>query len=256
MYSSIAVFNSGLIFVALLAYGLLQWFQIPAGSLWDWAIGIGIFEWAILIVTVPWNIYFSAQSVLQTGKESQARGITVDEQQIKYAEGIATKSLLVAISLHVGTAIGLYWLAINGITALGYWSSIGVLLLTLLRPAISTYEYLATRLRSMEEQFAYPRADILELRDRFAQLEYQVNRLTEKLDPEKEDSWLNSQNQRWESIRQEMSKMTVALADAKASNDLEHQRLAQEAKQAISQITVDGQFLEHARELIRFFKEA
>ncbi len=256
MYSSVVVFNSGLIFVALLAFGLLQWFQIPAGSLWDWAIGIGIFEWAVLIVTVPWNIYFSAQSVLQTGKESQAREIAVDEQQLQYARNIATKSLLVAISLHLGTAIGLYWLAVSGITPLGYWSSAGVLLLTLLRPAISTYEYLAIRLRSMEDQFAYPRADILELRDRFTQLEYRVERLTEQLNPDEETSWLNNQNQRWENIRQEMSRMTAALADSKASNELEHQRLAQEAKQAISQITVDGQFLEHARELIRFFKEA
>ena len=46
------------------------------------------------------------------------------------------------------------------------------------------------------------------------------------------------------------------MADFKASNELDHQRLAQEARQAISQITVEGQFLEHARELIRFFKTA
>jgi hypothetical protein len=256
MYSGVAAFNSGLIFIAILAFGLLQWFQIPAGSLWDWAIGIAIFEWAILIVTVPWNIYFSAKSVLQTGQESHAKGIAVDEQQLKYAADVATKSLLIAIGLHIGTASVLYWLAVSGITALGYWSSVGVLLLTLLRPAISTYEYLATRLRSMEEQFAYPRADILELRDRFTQLEYRVRQLAEQLNPDEETSWLNSQNQRWENMRQEMSRMTAALADSKASNELEHQRLAQEAKQAISQITVDGQFLEHARELIRFFKEA
>jgi hypothetical protein len=256
MYSSVAAFNSGLLFVALLAFGLLQWFQIPAGSLWDWAIGIGIFEWAVLIVTVPWNIYFSAQSALQTGQESQAKGITVDDQQIQYANNIATKSLIVAISLHLGTAIGLYWLAASGITALGYWSSVGVLLLTLLRPAISTYNYLAARLQTMQEQFAYPRADIFELRDRFQQLEYRVDQLAAQLDPNEDTSWLNNQNHRWENVRDETAKISAALADAKASNELDHQRLAQEAKQAISQITVDGQFLEHARELIRFFKEA
>jgi hypothetical protein len=256
MYGSIAAFNSGLIFIALLAFGLLNWFQMPTGSLWDWAIGIGIFEWAILIVTVPWNIYFSAQAAVQTGKESQLQGISVEDRQIQYASGIATKSLIVAIGLHLGTAIGLYWLAINGITALGYWSSVGVLLLTLLRPAISTYEYLATRLSSMQEQFAYPRADILELRDRFQQLEYRVTDLTNRLDPNDDESWLSQQNNRWENNRAELSKITVSMADMKASNELDHQRLAQEARQAISQITVDGQFLEHARELIRFFKTA
>ena len=51
MYGSIAAFNSGLIFIAVLAFGLLNWFQIPTGSILDWAIEIGIFEWAILIVT-------------------------------------------------------------------------------------------------------------------------------------------------------------------------------------------------------------
>ncbi len=256
MYGSIAVFNSGLLFIALLAFGLLNWFQIPAGNLWDWAIGIGIFEWTILIVTVPWNIYFKAKGVVQTGTDSQLEGIEVEDRQIQYARGIETKSLAIAIGSHFITAGGLYWLAIGGITPLGYWSSIGVLLLTLLRPAISTYEYLAARLSAMQQQFTYPRNDILELRDRFDRLENLVERLTDKLDAEDDTSWLSQQNYRWETNREEISKLTVAISNFKATNESEHQRLAQEARQAISQITVDGQFLEHARELIRFFKTA
>ncbi len=256
MYSSIAAYNSGLIFLALIVFSLLNFFQIPAGSLVDWAIGIGIFEWSILIVTIPWNIYFSAQATVQAGRESQVRGISVEDRQIRYATMIATRSLIVAISLHIGTAIGLYLLAINGITALGYLSSGAVLLLTFLRPAISTYEYLATRLRELQEQFSYPRTDILELRSRFEYLQEQVAQLVTRLDPDDDESWLNLQNHRWETNRADVSRITATISDFKASNEIEHQRLAQEAKQAISQITVDGQFLEHARELIRFFKEA
>ena len=256
MYGSVAAFNSGLIFLALLAFGLLNWFQMPTGSLIDWAIGIGIFEWIILIVTVPWNIYFSARSTVQTGRESQENGITVDDRQIRYASSIAKRSLIVAISLHFITAAGLYWLAISGITALGYLSSVGVLLLTLLRPAISTYEYLAERLTAMRSQFTYPRVDILELRDRFQRLEDRVTELASQLDANDDNSWLSEQDRRWATNRNEIAQLTAAIADFKASNELDHQRLAQEAKQAISQITVDGQFLEHARELIRFFKTA
>ncbi len=256
MYGSIAAFNSGLLFIALLAFGLLNWFQMPTGSLWDWAIGIGIFEWTILIVTVPWNIYFKAKAVAQTGQESQLQGIAVEARQIQYANGIANKALIVAIGLHLSTAIALYWLAISGVTPLGYWSSVGVLLLTLLRPAISTYEYLATRLSAMQNQFIYPREDIFELRNRFEALEERVTQLTNQLAPDDDTSWLSQQNYRWETNREEISKLTVAIANLKATNESEHQRLAQEARQAISQITVDGQFLEHARELIRFFKEA
>lgn len=256
MYGSVAAFNASLIFLALLAFGLLNWFQMPTGSLIDWAIGIGIFEWVILIVTVPWNIYFSARSAVQTGRESQASGISVDDRQIRYASSIATRSLIVAISLHLITAAGLYYLAISGVTALGYLSSVGVLLLTLLRPAISTYEYLAARLTALREQFAYPRADILELRNRFDRLEYRVTELASQLDVNDDTSWLNNQNRRWETNQSEISKIGAIIAELRATNELDHQRLAQEAKQAISQITVDGQFLEHARELIRFFKTA
>jgi hypothetical protein len=256
MYSSIAVLNSGLVLITILAFGLLKWFQIPTGSILDWAIGMGIFEWAILIVTVPWNIYFSARSVVQTGRESQARGIDVDDLQIRYANSIATRSLVVAIGLHLVTAIGLYWLAISGVTALGYLSSVGVLFLTLLRPAISSYEYLATRLAELRGQFTHPRTDILELRDRFQLLEDRFNQLMHQLDSEDDTSWLSNQNHRWETNRTEISMITATISQLKASNELEHQRLAQEAKQAISQITVDGKFLEQARELIRFFKTA
>jgi hypothetical protein len=256
MGSSVAVYNFGLIFFALIAFGILKWFQIPTGSSIDWASGIGIFEWAIIIVTVPWNIYFAAKGTVQTGTESQQLGISVDDRQIRYANLIATRSLIVAIGLHLGTAIGLYWLAISGVTPIGYLSSGAVLLLTFLRPAISTYTYLASRLTDLRQQFTYPRIDILELRDRFQQLEDRVRELTSQLDPNDDTSWLNHQNHRWDTNRADLSKLTVSIADLKASNELDHQRLAQEAKQAIAQITVDGQFLEHARELIRFFKTA
>jgi hypothetical protein len=256
MYGSLVAYNSGLVLLALLAFGILNWLQIPAGNIVDWAIGIGIFEWSIIIVTVPWNIHFSARAAVQTGKESQAEGITVDDLQIRFASNIATRSLFVAIGLHLGTAFGLYWLAISEITPLGYLSSGAVLLLTFLRPAISTYDYLATRMTALREQFAYPRADILELRARFQQLEYQVEGLNSQLDIDNENSWLNIQNRRWETDRDDLARINAAIADFKASNELEHRRLAAEAKQAISQITVDGQFLEHARELIRFFKTA
>jgi hypothetical protein len=256
MYGSLIVYNSGLIFLALLAFALLHWLQIPTGNLVDWIIGIAIFEWLLIIVTVPWNIYFAAQATVQEGKESQSQGITVEQRQLKYADSIAKRSLILAIGLHLISAAGLYGLAVGGVTPLGYLSSGAALLLTLLRPAISTYEYLAMRLMALREQFKYPRADILELRNRFQELEYQVGKLNQQLNPEDETSWLSEQNRRWENNRAEIAKLTAAIADFKASNELEHHRLSQEAKQAISQITVDGQFLEHVREIIRFFKTA
>ncbi len=108
----------------------------------------------------------------------------------------------------------------------------------------------------MQQEFDYPRADILELRDRFEQLEDRVNQLNNTLDPDDDTSWLSEQNYRWETNREEVARITVSIANLKATNESDHLRLTQEARQAISQITVDGQFLDRARELVRFFKEA
>ena len=83
-----------------------------------------------------------------------------------------------------------------------------------------------------------------------------MTQLNNKLDPDDDTSWLSEQNYRWETNREEVAKITVSIANLKATNESDRQRLMQETRQAISQITVEGQFLEHARELIRFFKEA
>ncbi|WP_158054511.1 hypothetical protein [Scytonema sp. HK-05] len=42
----------------------------------------------------------------------------------------------------------------------------------------------------------------------------------------------------------------------RATNLTEHERLAREARGAIAQLSTDGQFLDHVREIIRFFKTA
>jgi hypothetical protein len=249
-------YNCGFLLIALCAFGLLRWWEIPSGTILDWAVGIAIIEWLFAIVTVPWNIHFAARSTLREGEESRSKDITVDARQLTYASNIAKRSLIIAIALHLFSAIGLYYLAANGITPLGYISSGAALLLTFLRPAVSTYEYLAQQLMSMRQQFTYPREDIIELRSRFDEIERQVKYLDERLDVSDEESWISQQQQRWVENREELSQIKATVAEFKATNELAHQQLSQEAKQAISQITVDGQFLDRARDLIRFIKTA
>ncbi len=82
-----------------------------------------------------------------------------------------------ATGLDLISAIALYILAATEISAVGYISPGAALLLTLLRPAISFYEYLYTRLRMIRQAFTYPREDILELRNRFYKIEQKAQSL-------------------------------------------------------------------------------
>lgn len=249
-------FNFGVSFLVLVTFFLLQWLHIPTGNLIDWVIGVASFWWLLAIVTVPWNVYFDAKEVASEAENSQDKGITVDSKQLNYVKTVSRGALLVAIALHFLSALGLYELAALGISSVGYVSSFATLLLTALRPAIRGYQYLAYRLSSIRQEIKYPREDILELRDRFNQLEKNVNSLNEKLNTSQPNSWINQQEKNWNLTQQEVIKIAVQLDRLEAKNALEHEEIAKEARKAISQLTEDSNFLHQVREIIRFVKTA
>ncbi|RUR72160.1 hypothetical protein ACF3DV_07025 [Chlorogloeopsis fritschii PCC 9212] len=257
MYFNFFVGSSiSIVVLVLLIFGVLQWFHIPAGNFLDWAIGGASFWWLLVIVTVPWNVYFQAKQVLAEGAQSTEKGIPVDEKQVEYVKVLAKRSLFIAIVLHLFSAISLYILAATGISVVGYISSGAALLLTGLRPAISAYEYLYARLTMISQEWKYPREDIVELRSRFYALEDSVKRLEEQLNPENSYSLVVNQQRHSEEMRKEFSRLAANLEELRATNQTEHERLAREARQAIAQLSTDGQFLDHVREIIRFFKTA
>ncbi|MFW9264257.1 hypothetical protein A4S05_33930 [Nostoc sp. KVJ20] len=247
---------AGIVVVVLAAFGLLQWLHIPAGNFLDWVIGGASFWWLLVIVTVPWNVHFQAKEVLAEAAQSTEKGIPVDEKQVKYVTLLAKRSLWVAIALHLFSAVGLYTLAVTGISTVGYISSGAALLLTILRPAIRAYEYLYARLAMIRQEWKYPREDIFELRDRFSILEQKIQSLEDQLNPEQPYSLAATQQRFAEETRRDLARIAANLEELRATNQTEHERLGREARNAIAQLSTDGQFLDHVREIIRFFKTA
>ncbi|MBE9210154.1 hypothetical protein IQ244_27395 [Nostoc sp. LEGE 06077] len=246
----------GIVTILLLAFGVLQWFHVPAGNFLDWVIGGASFWWLLVVVTVPWNVHFQAKEVLAEAAQSTEKGIPVDAKQVKYVQLLAKRSLWLAVVLHIFSAVGLYTLAATGISTVGYISSGAALLLTILRPAIRAYEYLYARLTMIRQEWKYPREDIFELRNRFSELENKVQFLEEQLNPEQAYSLPVTQQRFAEETRKELSRILANLEELRATNQTEHERLAREARNAIAQLSTDGQFLDHVREIIRFFKTA
>ncbi|AUT03007.1 hypothetical protein CLI64_22805 [Nostoc sp. CENA543] len=247
---------AGIVAVVLLAFGVLQWLHIPSGNFLDWVIGGASFWWLLVIVTVPWNIHFQAKEVLAEAAQSIDKQIPVDEKQVNYVTTLAKRSLWLALALHLLSAIGLYTLAATGISAVGYISSGAALLLTILRPAIRAYEYLYARLTMISQEWKYPREDIVELRQRFDALEQKIEVLENQLNPEQAYSLAATQQRFADETRKELAKIAANLEEFRAVNQTEHDRLAREARNAIAQLSTDGQFLDHVREIIRFFKTA
>jgi hypothetical protein len=249
-------YSFGFGILTLLFFGLLQWLHIPSGNIADWLIGVASFWWLVAIVTIPWNVYFEAKEAIAEGAISVDKGIVVDAKQMSYAKKVARGSLWVAIALHLLSAVGLYGLAIAGISVVGYVSSAATLLLTILRPAFRAYQYLAARLMAIRREIKYPREDVLELRHRFDMVEATVKQIEEKLDPHEPHSWVATTARDVKELRHSLATLRAQLEQDRATNTVEHQKIAREAKQSISQLTEDSQFLGNVREIIHFFKTA
>jgi hypothetical protein len=249
-------FSMGLIVLILLVFGVLRLLQIATGDFLDWLIGAASFWWLLVIVTVPWNIHFAAKTVLADAAKSEQERIAVNAQQTRYVQQVAQRSLWSALALHLISAIGLYTLAATGISAIGYISSIAAVLLTVLRPAIAFYQFIAARLWEIGNTIKYPREDVVELRHRVIHLEASVQQIEYQLNAENEDSTAATLQRTLNAIRQDLTQLAANQEDWKATNQAEHDRLSREARNAIAQLSTDGQVLDHVREIIRFFKSA
>ena len=251
-------FGSGIVItiLVLLAFIILRWLQIPSGYFADWLVGIASFWWLMLIVTVPWNIHFEAKRVLAEAANSQEANIPIKPEKVIYVQMVAQRSLWVAIALHLGSALGLYALAFYGISAIGYISSGAALLLTALRPAIRGYEYVADMLADIQQEFKYPREDVVKLLNQVTELEQQVQSLEQRLDLTQPDSWASEQVAQVTELQQNMKELRQEFKRFAAQNEADHERLPREFQQAISQIATDRELLNHIRELLRFFKQA
>ena len=66
-----------LTFLVLLAFGMTRWFDVPAGNLVDWMIGIASAWWLLVVVTIPWNVYFQARAIVADAAQSINDAIAV-----------------------------------------------------------------------------------------------------------------------------------------------------------------------------------
>ena len=243
-------------FFVLIAFAILKWLQIPTGDLLDWVVGVGCFWWLMLITTVPWNMHFKAKEILSDVKESQDTGIKVSTIDVSYAQKISNTYLIVAVFLHILSAIGLYFLAKTGVSVVGYVGAAFALALTALRPSVRMYEYISYRLTNMSQRIKYPREDINKVTSDLEQLKYEVSVLNEKLDQENSNSWINRKDNEIQELRESMRQIRQNFETLNVQMNSNHQALVKQTENKIASLSEDAQFLNQARQLVRFIKEA
>lgn len=256
MKARLFVFNAAAILFLLLVYGLLQWLCIEAGRLVDWIIGVGIAEWLMIIVTVPWDVHFRARGVLIDAAQSKEKQIDVDQKDVSYVERAVRLSLLVALSLHVVSAGVFFILAQRELIPLGYVSAAAALLLTLLRPSLRAYTYLQERMENIRQKLLYPREDIVELRNRVSSLEYGLEELKTLLNEHESTSWRSNTNSSLDNLTGLTKSLQKTLKILDENNKNEHEKMMRDTKTAINEIGADSRFREHFQDVVRAIKDA
>ncbi|MFJ9035231.1 hypothetical protein ACIRF8_01360 [Streptomyces sp. NPDC102406] len=136
--------------------------------------------WLVLLLTLPWNLYFRARSVVHEARVSREKGIAVPADRDAEAARIAAVMLRLAVGAHLVTgAVTVCAAWATGRTA-GYWLAGCYLLSTLFRPAGAYFAALRRRLTTLHGEVRFPRDDVAALRTAVTALQNGTAVLEEK----------------------------------------------------------------------------
>lgn len=256
MKTVIQFFISVTLFV-LIIFGVLHLMDKEVGQLMDWITGLAIFLWLMVIVTVPWNAHFKAKEVLDDAEISKRKDILVVEESLAFTKRLAKRSLIVAVGLHLVSAIGLSLLAPHlPVTEMGYLGALAALLLTILRPSVRFYEYINRKLSAIKQEFRYPRQDMHELLNDVADIKQRLQVVENDLSTDPETpSWRKEVMSAWRNMEYKLGEQETELTKLEHTYEKEFESVRNENQEKFAKITSDSKVLDSVREIAGFLKQ-
>ena len=173
------------IVIGALAALLIAWLGHLAGVSLSTILSIAAVAaalvWLIVLVAVPWNLYFGARRVVMEMAVSRRRGIAIPPDQETEAHSIARRMLWFAVGGHVITAAVAGVVTFVSGATIGYYVMAAYLLSATIRPAAAYFAHLRERIRTLSRESLHPREDVMELRERVAELVKTARRLEVEL---------------------------------------------------------------------------
>jgi hypothetical protein len=171
--------------IGSLAALLIAWLGHLAGVSLNTVLSIAAvaaaLAWLIVLVAVPWNLYFGARRVVMEMAVSRGRGIHIPPDQEAEAHTIARRMLWFALGGHVITAAVVGVIAYVSGATIGYYVTAAYLFSATIRPAAAYFAHLRERIRTLSRESLHPREDVTELRERVGGLVKIAKRLEEEM---------------------------------------------------------------------------
>jgi hypothetical protein len=212
--------------------------------------------WLVVLVTVPWNLYFAARRAVAEMAVSRGRGIAVQASYSGEARHIARRMLWFALGAHAATALAAAVIAYVSGRTLGYYFAGFYLLSAAVRPAVAYLAHVRERITTMTRESRHPRDDI-------ASLKLKVDALADKTDESRrtESRLAEDIAHTRQLLTSDLSRLQDTQADDRAAARTRHDDLARRIDQIAHRIesTLDGisdhqELLTGIRALVRMIR--
>jgi hypothetical protein len=154
--------------------------SVAAGHLLDWIMGAFCLLWLLVILKVPWDLYFQAQQVSFELQRARERNIVVPAERDSYIRALRRKLGWLAVGAHLFSAAFVALIAAFSQGQVGYWFAAFYLVSTVFRPASAGYVYLRQKLFAIADESRYPREDISTVLEKLQWQEASLRDLTDQ----------------------------------------------------------------------------
>ncbi|GAB4583544.1 hypothetical protein [Nocardia sp. IFM 10818] len=160
---------------------LAMWAEVDTETVIGAGLGFIAFFWLVVVITVPWNVYFAARQAGHRAEAARRRQISVHPEHTTEITALSKRTLIIAIAAHVLSAIVAAVVAVLSGYTVGYYVAGFFLGSMVLRPAAAYFAYLRARIATVSHEVAYPPEDVRELRRRLDELEDEHKKDREEL---------------------------------------------------------------------------
>jgi len=180
---------------------------IRGGNVLDWVMGGLCLLWLIVILKVPWDLYFQAAQVSFEIQRSKERDVRIPPGREEYVRTLKPKLAWLAVGAHLFSAALVAGVSYITGGLVGYYFAVFYLVSTIFRPAVAGYWYLYTKLSAIGEEARYPREDVVTLKQKVESSEQSTQALTEQVNQLRGDAQRESQIRELETkeLRQRVS---------------------------------------------------
>ncbi|MEV6774331.1 hypothetical protein AB0N05_37415 [Nocardia sp. NPDC051030] len=151
--------------LVIVVAALAIWADVNAETAIGAGLGFVAFFWLVVVVTVPWNLYFATLQAGHRVNAAREREIPVPPAREGEVRTLARRLLVLAVGAHVVSAVAAAVVALLSGYVIGYYVAGFFLASIVFRPAGAYFGYLRARIAAMSRDIAYPPDDVRELRE-------------------------------------------------------------------------------------------